>query len=115
MRPWCRRRYGAGVADAENAGAGLAASVPRRPVRRAALKGLDFCCDYRMSATQRVRKSGNVAILWHRQTCRSWLRDDRLMELVVGVVCSELLDPLRVALCSSGSCALPSGADRRQA
>jgi DNA invertase Pin-like site-specific DNA recombinase len=62
------------------------------------LKGLIFCCDYRMSATQRVRKSGNVVILWQCQKCRSWLRDDRLMELVVDVVCSELLDPLRVAL-----------------
>jgi hypothetical protein len=62
------------------------------------LKGLVFCCDHRMSAMQHVCKSGNVVILWQCQTCRSWLRDDRLMELVVGVVCSELLDPLRVAL-----------------
>jgi hypothetical protein len=50
-----------------------------------------------MSATQRVRKSGMVVVLWQCQKCRSWLRDDRLMELVVDVVCSELLDPLRVA------------------
>ena len=28
------------------------------------LKGLVFFCDYRMSATQRVRKSGNVVICW---------------------------------------------------
>jgi lactoylglutathione lyase len=62
------------------------------------LKGLVFCCDYRMSATQRVRKSGKVVILWQCQKCRSWPRDDQLMELVVDVVCSELLDPLRVAL-----------------
>jgi site-specific DNA recombinase len=59
------------------------------------LKGQVFCCGYRMSATQRVRKSGNVVVLWQCQKCRSWLRDDRLMELVVDVVCSELLDPLR--------------------
>ena len=50
-----------------------------------------------MSATQRLRKSGKVVILWQCQKCRSWLRDDRLMELVVDVVCSELLDPLRAA------------------
>jgi hypothetical protein len=51
-----------------------------------------------MSATQRVRKSGKVVILWQCQRCRSWLRDDRLMELVVDVVCSELLDPLRATV-----------------
>jgi hypothetical protein len=50
-----------------------------------------------MSATQRFRKSGKVVILWQCQKGRSWLRDDRLMELVVEVVCSELLDPLRAA------------------
>jgi hypothetical protein len=50
-----------------------------------------------MSATQRVRKSGKVVILWQCQKCRAWLRDERLMELVVDVVCSELLDPLRAA------------------
>ncbi len=32
------------------------------------------------------------------QKCRSWLRDDRPMELVADVVCSELLDPLRAAM-----------------
>jgi hypothetical protein len=56
-----------------------------------------LCCGHRMSATQRLRKSGKVVILWQCQKCRSWLRDDRLMELVVDVVCSELLDPLRAA------------------
>ena len=61
------------------------------------LKGLVLCCGHRMSATQRLRKSGKVVILWQCQKCRAWLRDDRLMELVVDVVCSELLDPLRAA------------------
>ncbi|HYT78276.1 MAG TPA: recombinase family protein [Actinomycetota bacterium] len=61
------------------------------------LKGLVLCCGRRMGATQRLRKSGKVVILWQCQQCRSWLRDDRLMELVVDVVCSELLDPLRAA------------------
>jgi site-specific DNA recombinase len=61
------------------------------------LKGQVFCCGYRMSASQRARKSGKVVVLWQCQKCRSWLRDDRLMELVVDVVCSELLDPLRAA------------------
>ena len=61
------------------------------------LKGQIFCCGYRMSASQRARKSGKIMVLWQCQKCRSWLRDDRLMELVVDVVCSELLDPLRAA------------------
>ncbi len=61
------------------------------------LKGLVLCCGHRMSATQRLRKSGKVVILWQCQKCRSWLRDDRLMELVVDVVCTELLDPLSAA------------------
>jgi site-specific DNA recombinase len=58
------------------------------------LKGLVLCCGHRMGATQRFRKSGKVVILWQRQKCRSWLRDDRLMKLVVDLLCSELLDPL---------------------
>ena len=61
------------------------------------LKGQVFCCGYRMSASQRARKSGRVAVLWQCQKCRAWLRDDRLMELVVDVVCTGLLDPLRVS------------------